>query len=178
MHIIAEIASLVQYLKCIKEEPEALRPDRCPHCGKLGVWRHGCYPRKADRTNAGESSLNPIWIHRFFCPECHRTCSALPECIPPRRWYCWDVQQSAFLWLLAGKSLRTAARDVMPSRHTLTRWMARFQEQFAHHKDSLCHHCIELGRAVYFSNFWSKCLNLIPLSKAMRLCHASGVCVP
>ena len=111
MHIVAGIVSLIQYVELIKNESGILRPKRCIFCGKLGLWLHGCYPRKADRTNSGDLLLNPILIQRFFCPDCQRTCSVLPECIPPRRWYLWDIQQVALLLLLSEESLRACANS-------------------------------------------------------------------
>lgn len=178
MHIVAGMDSLIQYLEKIKKEPEILRPNRCHSCGKSGVWLHGCYPRKADRTNSGDLSLNPILIQRFFCPNCRRTSSALPTCIPPRRWYLWEVQQVALLFVLAKKSLHAIENKITSSRHTIKRWFSRFQEQFSFHKDILCNYFIELGRTVDFSDFWLTCFKKISLAEAMRLCHASGVPVP
>jgi transposase-like protein len=178
MDIVAGIASLLQYKELIKNEPEVLCPDSCPFCGKSGLWLHGCYPRKADRENTGEGSLNPILIQRYYCPDCHRTCSVLPECLPSRRWYLWETQQSVLLHSLAGKSLRSIASSVTPSRYTIKRWISQFQKNFHLHKDALCNHFIELGRTVNFYDFWSEGLKEFSLAKAMRLCHASGVRVP
>lgn len=178
MDIVAGIASLFQYVELIKNKLEIFRPDRCHLCGKSGVWLHGCYPRKADRTNTGDHLLNPILIQRYFCPGCHRTCSVLPECIPPRRWYLWEVQQVALLLSLTGASLRAIAKKVTPSRHTIKRWIDQYQEQFHLHKDALCNYFIKLGSAVNFSEFWIEGLKNFSLAKAMRLCHVSGVSVP
>ncbi|WP_226382967.1 DUF6431 domain-containing protein [Burkholderia mayonis] len=55
------------------------------------MWGHGCYDRKADRSADGQ--LNPVSVPRFRCPSCRRTCSRLPLCICPRRWYGWALQQ-------------------------------------------------------------------------------------
>ena len=178
MHIIANIVSLIQYLTALKSEPEFLRLQKCPCCGKAKPRLHGCYPRKADRGSKPGESLNPISIQRFFCPDCRRTSSVLPECIPPKRWYLWDVQQAALLLLLAGKSLNAAAKEIMPSRHTVKRWLTRLKEQLHLHKDVLCNHFIELGRTVSFVGFWQEFFKNKLLSTAMRLCHAAGVHVP
>ena len=45
--ILPGIHSLEQHLEHLQSEPEAYRPEYCPHCGKAGVWRHGHYARKA-----------------------------------------------------------------------------------------------------------------------------------
>lgn len=86
MLIVAGIACLFQYSELIKNKLNVIRPDRCLYCGRLKVWLHGGYPRKADRTNSTDS-LNPVMIQRYYCPECYKTFSVLPECLPPRRWY-------------------------------------------------------------------------------------------
>jgi hypothetical protein len=86
--IVPGIGTLAQHLKQLKEAPETYRPKRCPHCGKAGVWCHGAYTRKSDCEGRGDDCLNPVPIPRFYCCHCRRTCSALPECIPPRRWFC------------------------------------------------------------------------------------------
>jgi transposase-like protein len=176
--IVAGMSSLIQYLTTIKINPLTVRPECCPNCGKLGVWLHGYYPRKADRSSSSSESLNPIFIQRFLCPHCRRTCSVLPECMPPRRWYLWEVQQAALLLLLAGKSLYAAAKEVAPSRHTLGRWLQCFKEQLCLHKDALCNHRPDLGRTTGFTDFWKACLKEFSLAQAMRLCHASGVPIP
>ena len=178
MGIVAGIASLFQYKELIKNESKILRPDRCPCCGRRCPWRYGFYPRKADRTNTGDNSLNPILIQRYYCSGCHRTFSVLPECIPPKRWYLWDVQQAALLLLLGDKSLNSSAKEIKPSRHTVKRWIERFKEQFHLHKDVLCNHFIDLGRSISHVDFWQAFFKNNLLSTAMRLCHAAGVPIP
>lgn len=177
MFIVAGIASLFQYSDLIKNRLNDIKPDRCLCCGRLKVWPHGKYPRKADRTNSADS-LNPIWIQRYYCPACHKTFSVLPECLPPRRWYLWEVQQVALMLALAGVSFRAIENKIAPSRRTIRRWLNRFKEQIHFHKDILCGRFIELGRTFDFAAFWRTCLNTTSLAEAMRLCHASGVPVP
>jgi transposase-like protein len=176
--ILADILSLAQYLKTLEEQPDRCRLEYCGHCGKAGPWHHGHYYRKADRSNPPAESLNPVPIFRFFCPDCRHTSSALPECIPPRRWYLWEVQQAVFLTVLAGKSLYAAARLAQPSRQTIGRWIQRFQDQFRLHKDTLGCHRPDLGRTSDFTDFWSAVLRIFSLGQAMRLCHVAGVLIP
>ena len=176
--ILADVLTLRQYVSLFKQGISLDNTPRCPHCGKSGLWFHGNYARKADRSDQGGGSLNPILIQRFFCRSCKRTCSALPECIPPRRWYLWEVQQLALSLYLAGKSVYAVAKEVVPSRHTIQRWILRFKEQLRLHKDALCHHIIELGRPQDFTEFWQACLSKLSLGKAMRLCQGAGVAIP
>src|SRR3990172_4496957 len=171
--ILADVLTLIQYVLLVEHGISLDRGARCPHCGKSGLWLHGNYGRKADRSDQGDGSLNPILIQRFFCRSCKRTCSALPECIPPRRWYLWEVQQMALSLYLSGKSAYAIAKEIVPSRHTISRWIARFKEQLRLHKDALCHHVIELGRSQDFAEFWQACFNSFSLGKAMRLCHVA-----
>jgi transposase-like protein len=173
--IIPGILSLDQYLNAQKETPERFRPAYCPHCGKAGLHNHGHYDRKADR-NSG--THNPIHIPRFFCQSCHRTCSTLPECIPPRRWYLWSIQQAALILVFFGVSLTTAAKEVAPSRHTISRWFERLKERFRFHKDVLYQHFIDLSRTDNFAGFWPACFRKLSLSQAMYLCHVAGVNIP
>jgi transposase-like protein len=175
--ILSDIISLMQYVMAF-EEKEYSRKEICVHCGKTGLWCHGHYGRKADRLANTSESLNPVLIQRYYCPSCGKTCSALPECLPPRRWYLWEIQQMALMLLLTGKSLRAIAQEIVPSRRTIGRWAIRFKEQFLLHKNTLCNHIIDLGRTTGFTDFWQACLGQISLAQAMRLCHVAGVTVP
>lgn len=179
MLILKDMAALTQYLQFIKQcSSTCFSHLCCPHCGYAILWRHGGYGRKADRENPAEQSLNLIYIQRLLCVACKKTCSVLPECIPPRRWYLWDVQQMALVLLMAGNSAAAVAKEILPSRHTIQRWVTRFKEQLHHHKDSLCNHFNELGRTNNFTDFWHACLKQISLAQAMRLCHVAGVAIP
>ena len=176
LSILAGILSLVQHISTSLKTPTYYAPVCCPHCGKAGVWGHGSYPRKADRSEDG--ALNPILIRRFFCQFCLKTCSVLPECIPPRRWYLWEVQQVALLLFLTGKSVYAAAKEAGPSQQTIKRWLDHFRKRFKYHRDVLCNQFVELGRAVGWASFWQATLRKISLSSAMRLCHVAGVTIP
>lgn len=178
--ILPGILSLIQHFETLRKSPESYRPKRCPGCRHVGIWCHGCYTRKPDRMDLGEPSLNPVPILRFFCPECRSTCSVLPECIPPRSWYLWEVRQVIFLLLLAGESIgRTiASNGSRASRTTIKRWWQRFNSGFQKFSFQLLHHFPCLGRHSGFTKFWTACLALRPLSSAMRLLHEEGVLVP
>jgi hypothetical protein len=79
---------------------------------------------------------------------------------------------------LKGISFSATTREIAPSRHTISRWVARFKEQFHLYKDVLCGHFIHLGRHTNHNDFWQACLNTISLGATMRLCHVSGVSIP
>ncbi|MGA9313425.1 MAG: DUF6431 domain-containing protein [Solirubrobacteraceae bacterium] len=178
VYIFSGILSLVQYIDLLKYEPETLRLEKCLCCGKSNPWRHGGYPREADRINPSNESLNSIFIQRYYCPACHKTCSVLPECIPPRRWYLWETQQTAILLVLLGQSARAAEQQVKPSRHTIKRWVAWLITQFKLHKDILCSHFSSFGLFMEPVGFWNHVFDKLSLSTAMRLCHVSGVSIP
>ena len=177
VHILTGIMSLLQYI----EQYQNGQIDRLAHClgcGRANPWFHGCYPRKSDRINSPGESLNPVLIQRYYCPGCKKTCSVLPECIPPRRWYLWQTQQIAVLLLLLGGNARATERQVKPSRHTIKRWVSRLMVQFRAHKDVLCTHFSFFGLFTEPVSFWTHVFNQLSLSTAMRICHVAGVSIP
>ena len=178
MPILPESPDLIHYLNLLKPSTTILTSTHCPSCGLANPWRHGSYSRKADRASPPAESLNPIPIRRFFCKGCKKTHSLLPDCIPPKRWYLWAIQQAAFLALLAGKSLTTIAKQMAPSRQTIGRWWERFKAQFLPHHDALCGRLPDLGRTEGFADFWRLFFKSNPLSLAMRWCHHAGVAIP
>lgn len=178
VHIIADIRLLVQYINLLKNNSKEIHLDHCLYCGKSNPWRHGGYCREADRINPSSDSLNSVFIQRYYCTGCQKTCSILPECIPPRRWYLWDLQHVIFLLLLSGRSAYAIAKEHIPSYKTIKRWLDRFLEQFRFHKDALCTHLPELGRAINMIDFWQTAIQTMNLGKAMRLCHITGVIIP
>jgi len=167
--IVGGIASLAQHIETVASDPEQYRPPACPHCGRAGVWRHGCYHRKADRGAGGEESLNPVAVLRYLCGACARTCSRLPACIAPRRWWDWAVQQAVLVLLLAGISVHGCARASGRERHTVRRWrdwLAGRGEQFAF---CLRSRWPELGRVADFESFWRHVIDEVSLQQAMVL---------
>jgi Domain of unknown function (DUF6431) len=176
--ILSGIHSLEQHLSRWQSTPNDYRPARCPDCGKAGLWCHGCYGRKSDRQNPSEHSLNLVPIPRFRCRHCRRTCSTLPECVPPRRWYLWQVQQAALVLMLSASSLLAASTQLVPSRKTLRRWRLQLKARFEEHAFCLRGRSPELGRATGFASFWQACLERIPLSRAMIWVQQHGVVMP
>ena len=177
--ILAGILSLIQYKTEVEIDlREEFRPQQCACCGRENPWRHGPYMRNPDRINRSCDSLNPIFIQRYYCPDCGKTMSVLPECIPPRRWYLWETQQAVMLLFFSSNSARAVEKQVKPSRHTIKRWIAWLITQFNLHKDVLCNHCPLFGLFTEHVGFWKHVFNQLPLSTAMRLCHVAGVSIP
>ncbi len=178
--IVPNINSLNEYISYLaKKTHMALRPDYCIHCGRAFPWCHGSYTRKADRENSPAKSLNPVRIYRFYCFGCKRTFSALPECIPPRRWYLWAIQQTAWSLVIAAHSLRTIAKKLRPSRSTVRRWGKRFREMFKIHHFHLCSRFPELGRsASSIALFWEACLSQMSLARSMFWIYQNRGVIP
>jgi hypothetical protein len=175
LRIVSLITSLQQHLDKLERAPATYRPPRCPHCGLAGLWGHGHYDRKADR-NTGK--LNPIPVPRFVCRDCGGTCSRVPSCLPPRRWYLWSVQAAVLLNLLSGASLRECAATSGRARSTVRRWWQWLQqrhEQLAFHLRS---HWPEWGRAGSWREFWQLALAQEPLREVMAWLDRQGVVVP
>jgi transposase-like protein len=176
--ILPGIHSLEQHLAHLVDQPESYRPQRCPHCGKAGVWSHGHYERKAPPSEGVAFALDAIFIPRFLCPHCQRTCSRLPACIAPLRRYLWKVQQAVLARLLAGESIRQVSRTLLPSRRTIARWWQWLRSQFDVHALHLSSRFAELGRAVDWKAFWRGCFERMRLCEAMSWLDRAGVVVP
>lgn len=177
MYIMAGIMSLLQYVEQCHDD-KIKRLASCGCCGRANPWGHGCYPRKSDRINSASESLNFIFIPRYYCPGCRKTCSVLPECIPPRRWYLWETQQAAILQFFLEGSARAVEKKVKPSRHTITRWVAWIIVQYYSYKDALCTQFPSFGLLTEPVAFWRHVFDKVSLSTAMRLCHVAGVSIP
>lgn len=178
--IVASILSLKQHLKSLETNPEFYYLECCsyPGCGKSGLWRHGFRYRKSDRENDEKSTLNPIPILRLYCPSCGHTCSVLPECIPPFRWYLWLVQQAAIKLYLSGESFNKISQKIMPSRWTISRWLKRLGDQFETHALHLKSKWSWLGCKTKLDEFWLALLDKMDLSHSMLFLNNQGVVIP
>ncbi len=176
--MLPAIVSLEQHQERLRDNPEAYRPERCPHCGKGCLHRHGHYERNAPRGEGLAFSLESLFIPRFYCPKCHGTCSRLPACLSPRRQYWWKSQQSVLQRLIAGQSVHEVARQMWPSRRTVGRWWNWLEGQFDEHALPLRSRFADLGRAVDWKAFWSLCFEHMSLSEAMGWLDRAGVSVP
>jgi len=165
--IVSAVTSLEQHCVAVARDPEVYRPVACPHCGIGGLWRHGCYHRKADRDARPGASRNPVPILRFCCQGCRRTCSRLPACIAPRRWYDWAVQQLVLLCLLGAGSLHQASRLCGVARHTARRWWNWLEARNETFAFFLRSRFPEWGRTRDRESFWRTCLGDRPLHEVM-----------
>lgn len=164
--IVGSIDTLARHVIAVATDPEQYRPPACPHCRRAGVWRHGCYQRKADRSAASGESLNPVAVLRFLCRACERTCSRLAACIAPRRWYDWAVQQAVLVMLLGGMSLHGCARGSGRDRRTVRRWRDWLRERGELFAFVLRSRWPELGRAADFESFWRNVIDELSLQQA------------
>ena len=176
--MVPAINTLVQHQECLQNDPDAYRPEHCPHCGKAGLHHHGHYERNPPRGEGLAFSLGQLLILRFCCPCCRRTCSRLPACLSPWRQYWWQTQQGVLEWLLAGASNRATAEQASPSRRTIGRWWRRLEEQFEDHALHLRSRFPVLGRAQGCRGFWSVCLARMSLGIAMGWLDQMEVRVP
>lgn len=165
--IVGSISTLVQHLEAVATDPERYRPAACPHCRCSRVWRHGSYWRKADRGSDAGCSLNPVEVLRFFCAACVRTCSRLPACIAPRRWYDWLVQQAVLLLVLSGVSVHEASRASGRDRHTVRRWRDWLQGRSGQFAFFLRSRWPQLGRLSDHEAFWRNVIETVSLQQAM-----------
>jgi transposase-like protein len=176
--IVPGIDSVEQHLKCLENDPEAYRPERCPRCGKAGMHGHGHYERNAPRGEGLAFSVEALFIPRFLCPHCRSTCSRLPLCVTPWRQYLWKVQQAVLERRLAGVSRRELARAYSPSRRTIGRWWQWMKERFVEHSFHLRSRFADLGRAMHLPAFWRACFEQMGLAEAMAWIEHQGVIVP
>jgi len=178
-NIVEGIKDLKTYLIFLKEKSQIFKPTSCLHCGLNVLWNHGVYFRKPDRNTSSENNVNPVPILRFICKSCKRTCSTLPECIPPKRWFLWDVQQCVLEDCFSEKSINSIHNKNEVSRHTINRWATWLIEdkfaQFAYRLKTLVPW---LGANAAPTAFWTACFSKISLSKAMLTVNNLGGNVP
>ena len=177
-NILAGVTSLVQHVQEIKTHPRLYRPESCIYCGNQSLWGHGSYLRKADRQISSEEREDPVAILRFYCPRCKRTCSVLPECIPPYRWHLWALQKAVLLLYLSGKSLKQIADECIATRWTIKRWWDRLVTKFTVHSFHLKSIDVCLGYADDVKDFWRQCLDKFDLSKIMLTLNNLGEIIP
>ena len=118
------------------------------------MWGHGRYYRKADLEHRGEANANPVPIPRYCCAGCGQTCSRLPECIAPRRWYNWLLQQSGVRAVIDDRPPPAPPAGPTPARRTVGRWWRWLQMRTPLFRFYLSSRWPELGRLVVDTAFW------------------------
>jgi hypothetical protein len=167
--ILGTISTFDQHFDELANGADSYRPTNCPHCRSAGLWHHGCYHRKVDRSAASnEPRRNPVAILRFLCNACLRTCSRLPSCLAPRRWYDWAMQQTFLLLLLGGTSLHQGCRQSGRARSTLRRWRDWLHTRSAQFSFFLRSRSPELGRLPE-QDFWLQVISSMSLAGVMAL---------
>ena len=168
MHrIVIGITSLEQHHLTLSCNPEVYRPAACPHCGFGVLWSHGSYDRKADRIGAGRQSANPVPIPRYCCAGCGGTCSRLPACIAPRRWYHWLIQQLHLRALLRQERVDSPGTWPVPARRTIGRWRDWLAERSLVFRFHLNSRFAELGRLADDADYWCQVFDTMGLTGAM-----------
>jgi transposase-like protein len=163
--VLTGLLDLDEHLSKLSNNPNDFRPPNCPNCGLKGLWRHGVYHRKIQISSMQtESACGKIPIPRFRCSSCGHTCSVIPECVSPRRWYSWIVQQAVFNLLLAGNSLRAtrkALSELMPAPpciSTINQWWSWLRSRYLTHQFHICNVAPVLRFQTSFENFWKTIL--------------------
>lgn len=179
--ILSDIFDKFQHFSTLNCTPECYCPTNCPHCYKSILWRHGFYYRQAQCENRGEA----VPISRFYCPTCKRTCSTLPEYIPPRRWYYWVAQQAVLLLIMLGNRVQAVCDELSkqwlaaPSIDTIYRWWRELKQQFLIHQFHLCDLYPYLRLEPSCEQFWLMYFEHEGgLSQAMLALHRANQRVP
>ena len=141
--ILASITTLAQHLHAVANDSDVYRPPACPQCSAAGMWCHGCY---------------------------HRTCSRLPACIAPRRWYDWALQQAVLLLLLAGCSVHQCCNCTHRARSTVRRWRDWLDARGDNFAFFLRSRFPELGRLPERVCLWCHVMQSMSLAQAMAWC--------
>ena len=178
--ILSDKHTFRQHIEALFRTPEKYKPSNCPYCACIKLWCHGFYPRKSDRIHTGADSHNDLPVARFKCTDetCGRTCSTLPECFSPRRWYPWINQQWCLYFLLMGYSINQVNELFPMARSTIVRWKNWLEERFTQFHCYLKNEFPEFG---YFEDsliFWTYWLEKYSLSHAMVYLNNQQVIVP
>jgi len=182
--ILSEIHTFSQHIftyLCLLEDK--YKPQQCPHCGFPVIWNHGTYPRKPDRIHNSQNTYNDLHISRYLCADqenCGKTCSTLPECLAPRRWYPWINQQWLLYCLLLGWTINQCDQYFPMSRSTILRWKKWLDERTFTFHTHLKNKFPEFG---YFAmntknTFWLTCFEHYSLSHLMLFLNNQGLIVP
>ena len=124
--------------------------------------------------------MNDLAVLRFKCIDesCGRTCSSLPECFAPRRWYPWINQQWCLWFLLVGYSINQVDYLFPMARSTIVRWKNWLDDNFKLFHRYLKNKFPEFGYDENKVRFWLNWLEKYSLSHAMVFLNNQQVIVP
>lgn len=178
--ILSEILTFRQHSNTLLKEPEKYKPPHCPYCHGIKLYNHGVYFRKPDRHNIRKYSSNDLAVSRFKCTEdyCGRTCSTLPECFSPRRWYPWINQQWCLWFILSGYSINQVEQLFPMARSTIIRWINWLGDSFTQFHCHLKNKFPAFGYFEEVSIFWMHWLEEYSLSHAMVYLNNQQITVP
>jgi Domain of unknown function (DUF6431) len=179
LRILPNVASLREHVHRLIYRATEYRPEHCPICCGAHLRRHGCYKRKP----RGEciDACTAVKVPRFLCIDCKHTCSVLPSCIAPRRWYMWSVQQPVLTYLLCGGTQEKCAEELEhlgPAISTMRRWWRWLQSRHEGLAFHLRSKQPQWGRAADWQEFWQRAFRDEPLRELMAYLDAQGLTVP
>ena len=128
MSILADFGCNEQVYIDQDKYKECACPVECPWCGGQNcLTGHGSYQRKAK----DEQRVYWIRVKRWFCKNCHRTLSILPNFLFPYRQYLVRVIQGVVVAFYAfgqnwGRVTQTWAHLEAPNLRTMQRWCKAF----------------------------------------------------
>jgi transposase-like protein len=103
-------------------------PEECPWCGGQNcLIGHGTYQRKA----IDEQRVYVIRVKRWYCKNCHRTLSILPNFLLPYRQYLVRMIQGVVVAFYEfgqnwGRITQIYAQLEVPNLRTMQRWCKAF----------------------------------------------------
>ena len=176
--IVSGIITLRQHIATLRSTPKST----APRVSELRAWHlrhHGCsLPQGGSPPGDPGEYLNPIPIPRYLCASCRHSCSRLPECLAPRRWDSWVLQQQALQALLTVYSLHGCSTTHGLCRSTVRRWWIWLSSSTVTFEFFLRSRYPEWGRTSDWQSFWRTCLNEMPLSGIMANLDHDGIDVP
>jgi Domain of unknown function (DUF6431) len=128
MSILADFGCNEQVYIDQEKYKDCARPKGCPWCGGQGcLIGHGIYQRKA----IDEQRTYLIRVKRWFCKNCHRTQSILPNFLLPYRQYLVRVIQGVVVAFFEfgqnwGRVTQICAHLEAPNLRTMQRWCKSF----------------------------------------------------
>jgi hypothetical protein len=154
------LSSIQQYVRDIQERSAAdrYRLGRCPLCqARSCLLAHGFYYR----TLVDKDFDDSIPIRRYFCRDCRRTVSLLPDfALPYLRHSTVIIGLFLVSRLLAGRSLAKAAHAAFEPGMPYQRgqfWVRRFRKQAA----GLCAALVSSTAAVEATDFVTRALQML-----------------